>query len=90
MISIKMALDVTFFTDISEAVLNSPKANLPRTPEAALRRSIPSFNPNVLQIQVNFNLSLNFNLNQGIIEVFGRHSICTEDSTEEAMGHHAK
>lgn len=34
------------------AVLNAPKAVLPRTAEAALRRSIPAFNENVSQVQV--------------------------------------
>ena len=36
----------------SDAVLNSPVASMPRTADAALRRSIPSFNSDVQQIQV--------------------------------------
>lgn len=37
--------------DPSWAVLNSPNARIPRTAEAALRRSIPAFNPEVATIQ---------------------------------------
>eukprot|EP00210_Caulerpa_lentillifera_P009292 g8857.t1 len=39
------------FPDLSTAVLNAPKGLIPRTPVAALRRSIPSFNPELKQIQ---------------------------------------
>ncbi|KAG7669149.1 putative Peptidyl-prolyl cis-trans isomerase CYP37, chloroplastic [Nannochloris sp. 'desiccata'] len=35
----------------AEALLNSPAARIPRTPEAALRRSIPAFNQDVKAIQ---------------------------------------
>jgi cyclophilin family peptidyl-prolyl cis-trans isomerase len=35
----------------AEALLNSPAARVPRTPEAALRRSIPAFNQDVKAIQ---------------------------------------
>jgi len=37
--------------DASYAVLNSPVASLPRTADAALRRSIPTYNGDVQQIQ---------------------------------------
>jgi len=37
--------------DFSYAVLNSPVATIPRTADAALRRSIPSFNADVQRIQ---------------------------------------
>ncbi|KAG2496893.1 hypothetical protein HYH03_004901 [Edaphochlamys debaryana] len=35
------------------AVLNSPNAQIPRSPDAALRRAIPAFNPEVKRIQKN-------------------------------------
>lgn len=35
----------------ANAILNSPNAQIPRTPEAALRRSIPAFNADVRRIQ---------------------------------------
>lgn len=35
----------------AEAVLNSPNAQIPRTVDAALRRSIPAFNPTVAEVQ---------------------------------------
>lgn len=35
----------------ADALLNSPAARLPRTPDAALRRSIPAFNQDVKSIQ---------------------------------------
>jgi cyclophilin family peptidyl-prolyl cis-trans isomerase len=35
----------------ADALLNSPAARIPRTPEAALRRSIPAFNQDVKSIQ---------------------------------------
>lgn len=38
-------------TPLAQAVLNSPNANIPRTVDSALRRSIPAFNEDVLSIQ---------------------------------------
>ena len=43
---------ISAFPHAGLAVLNAPTATLPRTADAALRRSIPSFNKDVLQIQV--------------------------------------
>jgi len=42
---------LTALVQPAEALLNSPAANVPRTPEAALRRSIPAFNQDVKTIQ---------------------------------------
>ena len=39
------------FVPSAVAVLNSPNAKIPRTPAAALRRSIPTTNPDVRSIQ---------------------------------------
>jgi hypothetical protein len=36
---------------LAQAILNSPNAQIARTVDAALRRSIPAFNPDVAKVQ---------------------------------------
>jgi len=49
--SVSAALCVLFSAEPSEALLASPKAQVPRTVDAALRRSIPAVNEDVRKIQ---------------------------------------
>ena len=66
--------------DPALAVLNSPNASIPRTVDAALRRSIPAFNTDVLTIQVrapyllgcnDLSMSLPFGVMVGHVHVQG-------------------
>jgi len=74
----------SLFPPISSAVLNSPKAELPRTPEAALRRSIPSFNSDVKEIQVNTRYFILI-FYKCPLEVDGGHIWVHEDPSKEAV-----
>ena len=57
---------ISAFPDAGLAVLNAPTASLPRTADAALRRSIPSFNGDVLQIQVDARPLLSCHKNEDV------------------------
>lgn len=59
-IGLQLNLAVCWYPEEAAAILNSPKAILPRTAEVALRRSIPTFNAQVSSVQVLVYISFSF------------------------------
>lgn len=53
-VGLHLAIGSLIVPDNALALLNAPKAVLPRTAEAALRRSIPASNESLSQVQVCF------------------------------------